>query len=240
MYTQYYAQQNPDGPGGQCPNGPDTPGNGIPHPHIFCYWGTYRDVNPPLTAAVYCYFMPTSYSGDNCPSGMNELKWNWGSSGSGGGGGGSGGSSSSATFATTLQPMSISGTPNGYLFALASDPNAGSYTGAPIAPSQSLSPAQQQYENAVMNSGINLHVLRLIPDSNAKVDPSKVGIIPERGFPRYTCDPVGDTAISGHWSVEQGLLETDGQEIIFPVTDNGPLPTTLAMRITQLFPSPES
>ncbi len=198
MYTQYYVQQNPDGPGGQCPNGPDTPGNGIPHPHIFCYWGTYRDVNPPLTAAVYCYFMPTSYSGDNCPSGMNELKWNWGSSG-----GGSGGSSSSATFVTTLQPLSISGTPNGYLFALASDPNAGSYTGAPIAPSQSLSPAQQQYENAVMNSGINLYVLRVILQGyyNTSLYP------PNSVTPSVSTNAEFQTIWKNYWTNVQGLQE---------------------------------
>lgn len=40
--------------------------------------------------------------------------------------------SGSTIYSTNLAPLSVAGTPNGYIFALASDPNAASYTGASL------------------------------------------------------------------------------------------------------------
>ncbi len=48
-----------------CPSGGNT----------YCYWSTYWSANEGGGRAAYCLTMPTSYSGYNCPSGLNDRGW---------------------------------------------------------------------------------------------------------------------------------------------------------------------
>ena len=135
-YTQVEAYSSPSY--GTCNPGAAPPPaiTGIPNPHVFCYWGTYMFYNqdPPRDPnAAYCQYMPTTYSGENCPAGGNELQWPWASVGLANPGTGYGSistspssSSTSSTYTISLKPISISATQNGYIFILGSNPSASS------------------------------------------------------------------------------------------------------------------
>ncbi len=152
--TEAYSHDGPVNDPSLCSNGPDTGYKGLSPPagpHVFCYWGTYRNEQPQggTGPADYCGAMPSSYSGENCPAGaagtqtVGITQADWASVGLSNPGTGYGvlGAPTSATEPFTINAISIATSPNNYMYILSNSVPA-SPPGVPVSPVAIPFPAQ--------------------------------------------------------------------------------------------------